>query len=185
MECATEIRRLSRRSQEKSHNPKPFCPFDFGFLSRRGLRQPPNPVPIRCSPYGAVMGSDLGKRKSRRTEMSFDKATGRWCAKLGRKKTKSGKTDGHKFRFTEDLKESERRKLRIQQLWDRLVEQRGPGYTWSGHRTWLWPWRWPRGSARFRSRSSNWPRRRAVGRGHNRLLWRNSTTARSRLLRRN
>ena len=45
--------------------------------------------------------------------MSFDKATGRWCAKLGRKKTKSDKIDGHKFRFTSDVKESERRKLRI------------------------------------------------------------------------
>ena len=63
--------------------------------------------------------------------MSFDKATGRWCAKLGRKPTRSGKTDGHKFRFTSDVKESERRKLRIQQLWDRLVEHRGSGYTWS------------------------------------------------------
>ena len=62
------------------------------------------------------MGSDLGKRKSRRTEMSFDTATGRWCAKLGRKRTKAGKIDGHKLRFTGDLKESERRKLRIQQL---------------------------------------------------------------------
>ena len=77
------------------------------------------------------MASDLGKRKSRRTEMSYDKATGRWCAKLGRKKTKSGKTDGHKFRFTSDIKESERRKFRIQQMWDRLVEQHGSGYTWS------------------------------------------------------
>ena len=81
------------------------------------------------------MGSELGKRKSRRTEMSLDKATGRWCAKLGRKKTKSGNTDGHKFRFTEDLKESERRKLRIQQLWDRLVEQRGRA-THGMTRTW-------------------------------------------------
>jgi hypothetical protein len=61
------------------------------------------------------------KSRSRRTEMSFDKATGRYAAKLGRKKTKSGKTDGHKFRFTADLKESERRKLRIQDMWDRLV----------------------------------------------------------------
>ena len=77
------------------------------------------------------MGSDLGKRKSRRREMSFDKATGRWCAKLGRKKTKSGKIDGHKFRFSEDVKESERRKLRIQQLWDRLMERWGRGYAWS------------------------------------------------------
>ena len=77
------------------------------------------------------MASDMGKRKSRRTEMSFDKATGRWCAKLGRKKTKSGNIDGHKFRFTSDVKESERRKLRIQQIWDRLVEQHGSGYTWS------------------------------------------------------
>ncbi len=33
------------------------------------------------------MASDLGKLKSRRTEMSFDKVTGRWCAKLGRKRT--------------------------------------------------------------------------------------------------
>jgi hypothetical protein len=59
------------------------------------------------------MASDMGKQKSRRTAMSFDKATGRWCAKLGRKKTKSDKIDGHKFRFTSDVKESERRKLRI------------------------------------------------------------------------
>ena len=36
--------------------------------------------------------------------MSLDKATGRWCAKLGRKRTKSGKTDGHKFRFTSESK---------------------------------------------------------------------------------
>jgi len=77
------------------------------------------------------MENDLGKRMSRRTEMSFDTATGRWCAKLGRKETKSGNTDGHKFRFTEELKESERRKLRIQQLWDRLIQQRGTGHTWS------------------------------------------------------
>ena len=42
--------------------------------------------------------------------MSLDKATGRWQAKLGRKKTKSGKSDGHKFRFSADKKESERRK---------------------------------------------------------------------------
>ena len=77
------------------------------------------------------MANDLGKQKSRRTEMSYDKATERWCAKLGRKKTKSGKVDGHKFRFTGDVKESERRKLRIQQLWDRLVEQHGSGYAWS------------------------------------------------------
>ena len=77
------------------------------------------------------MANDLGKQKSRRTEMSFDTATGRWCAKLGRKQTKSGKIDGHKFRFTSDVKESERRKLRIQQLWDRLVEQHGSGYAWS------------------------------------------------------
>ena len=122
---------LSRRFQEKSHNRKVFCPFDFGILShrRRRLR------PIRCRfsvhpTYGAIRANDLGKQKSRRTEMSFDKATGRWCAKLGRKKTKSGKADGHKFRFTEDLKESERRKLRIQQLWDRLIEKHGSGYEW-------------------------------------------------------
>jgi hypothetical protein len=62
------------------------------------------------------MANDHGKLKNRRTEMSFDKATGRWCTKLGQKRTKSGNTDGHKFRFTHDVKESERRKLRLQQL---------------------------------------------------------------------
>jgi hypothetical protein len=70
------------------------------------------------------------KSRSRRTEMSFDKATGRYCAKLGRKKTKSGNTDGHKFRFTADLKESERRKLRIQDMWDRLVRIHETDYYW-------------------------------------------------------
>ncbi len=121
---------MSRRSQEKSHNPKASGPFDFGILSLRdagSTETGSNSSP----PSGAVMESDLGRWKSRRTEMSFDKATGRWCAKLGRKQTKSGNIDGHKFRFTSDVKESERRKLRIQQLWDRLVEQHGSGYTWS------------------------------------------------------
>ena len=101
------------------------------------------------------MANDFGKQKSRRTEMSFDRATERWCAKLGRKKTKSGKVDGHKFRFTEDLKESERRKLRIQQLWDRLVEQHGSGYGVVGA-IWQSLWRWLRENAKCRFRSNNW-----------------------------
>jgi len=62
--------------------------------------------------------------------MSFDRGTGRYCAKLGRKKTKSGKIDGHKFRFTGDERESERRKLRIQDLWDRLVDRSDTTYLW-------------------------------------------------------
>lgn len=103
--------------------------------------------------------------------MSFDKATGRWCAKLGRKPTRSGKTDGHKFRFTSDVKESERRKLRIQQLWDRLVEHRGSGYTWSKQdldvalamaegKSEVWGPRRPLGIA-------NWCEPSSLGFGHN------------------
>jgi hypothetical protein len=72
----------------------------------------------------------VAKSRSRRTEMSFDRGTGRYCAKLGRKKTKSGKIDGHKFRFTADPRESERRKLRIQDMWDRLLDRIGPTYLW-------------------------------------------------------
>ncbi len=74
----------------------------------------------------------LAKAKSRRTsQMSLDKASGRYCAKLGRKLLRGGGYDGHKFRFTPDLKESERSKIRIQQLWDRLVAKHGPGYLWT------------------------------------------------------
>ncbi|MEI8375792.1 MAG: hypothetical protein WCJ35_23465 [Planctomycetota bacterium] len=57
----------------------------------------------------------VDKSRSRRTEMSFDRVTGRYCAKLGRKKTKSNKIDGHKFRFTPDSRESERRKIPVEQ----------------------------------------------------------------------
>ncbi len=65
------------------------------------------------------------RSKSRRTPLSQDKATGRYCAKLGRKVTKNGKVDGHKFRFTTSERESERRKQRIQELWDYAVEKLG------------------------------------------------------------
>ena len=89
--------------------------------------------------------------------MSFDKATARWCAKLGRKKTKSGKIDGHKFRFTSDLKESERRKLRIQQLWDRLVEQHGQA-THGLDQDLPVALAMAEGKSEVRSRSSSWHR---------------------------
>lgn len=73
---------------------------------------------------------DDARARSRRTELSRDRATGRWCAKLGKKKTCNGKPDGHKFRFSTDQRESERRKLRIQDLWDSLIAVHGPGYFW-------------------------------------------------------
>jgi len=64
----------------------------------------------------------LAKRKSRRTKLSKDPRTGRWCAKLGRKQTRGGRSDGHFFRFSTDEKESERRKMKVQEFWDHLVE---------------------------------------------------------------
>lgn len=70
------------------------------------------------------------RAKSRHTSLSRDKSTGRWCAKLGKKRTQSGKSDGHKFRFSADKRESERRKLRIQDFWDSLIETHGPDYLW-------------------------------------------------------
>ena len=70
------------------------------------------------------------KTKSRQTQLSLDKHTGRWCAKLGRKTTSGGNLDGHKFRFSMDKKESERRKGRIQELWDSIVEQEGQDARW-------------------------------------------------------
>lgn len=72
----------------------------------------------------------MGKNKSRQTSLSFDQQTGRWCAKLGRKILNSGKSDGHKFRFTSDDRESNRRKQRIQELWDSLVTTRGAEAAW-------------------------------------------------------
>lgn len=71
------------------------------------------------------------QRKSRRTPLRFDDRTGRWCAKLGRKKTRSGKFDGHLFRFSPDEKESERRKVLIQDVWDRLVDGLGDNALWT------------------------------------------------------
>jgi len=65
------------------------------------------------------------KRKSRRTKLSKDQRTGRYCAKLGRKKTKGGRYDGHHFRFSTDERESERRKMKVQEFWDHLVENCG------------------------------------------------------------
>jgi hypothetical protein len=70
------------------------------------------------------------KTKSRQTQLSLDKHTGRWCAKLGRKTTSGGNLDGHKFRFSTDRKESERRKGRIQELWDSIVEQECQDARW-------------------------------------------------------
>lgn len=70
------------------------------------------------------------KSKSRHSKMSLDKGTGRYQAKLGKKKTKGGKIDGHKFRFTSDKKEAERRKVRIQELWDSIVERHGENALW-------------------------------------------------------
>ena len=57
--------------------------------------------------------------------MRRDRKTNQCLAKLGRKKTKTGKIDGHLFRFSTNEKESERRKLRIQELWDYAVETLG------------------------------------------------------------
>jgi hypothetical protein len=73
----------------------------------------------------------MSKNKSRQTPLRFDQATGRWCAKLGRKMTSGGKTDGHLFRFSQNQKESERRKQRIQELWDSIVARSGAEATWS------------------------------------------------------
>lgn len=70
------------------------------------------------------------KTKSRQTKLSLDNHTGRWCAKLGRKTTSGGNLDGHKFRFCTDRKDSERRKGRIQELWDSIVEQEGQDARW-------------------------------------------------------
>ncbi len=82
--------------------------------------------------HDSATAGRLAKSKSRRTaKMSLDNGTGRYCAKLGRKQLRSGGYDGHKFRFTPDLKESERRKIRIQELWDRLIIQHGPGRLWT------------------------------------------------------
>ena len=72
----------------------------------------------------------MAKNKSRQTPLSLDQQTGRWCAKLGRKMLKSGNSDGHKFRFTSDERESIRRKQRIQELWDSLVTTRGADAAW-------------------------------------------------------
>ena len=71
------------------------------------------------------------KQKSRNTPLSLDKATGRWCAKIGKKRTQSGKQDGHKFRFSRDKRESERRKRLIQELWDSLIDLHGPKHLWT------------------------------------------------------
>jgi len=69
----------------------------------------------------------LAKHKSRRTKLGKDPRTGRWCAKLGRKQTKGGRVDGHFFRFSTDERESERRKMKVQEFWDYLVEAWCPG----------------------------------------------------------
>lgn len=66
----------------------------------------------------------LAKRKSRRTKLRRDPRTGRWCARLGNKRTKGGRYDGHFFRFSTDERESERRKMKVQEFWDHLVETR-------------------------------------------------------------
>lgn len=65
------------------------------------------------------------RSKSRKTPLRRDKRTGQYLAKLGRKKTKTGKIDGHLFRFSTNERESERRKVRIQELWDYAVETLG------------------------------------------------------------
>ena len=70
------------------------------------------------------------RSKSRNTPLRWDKATGRWCAKLGKKKTKTGNTDGHLFRFNTDERESLRRKQRIQEFWDFIVDRRGDEAIW-------------------------------------------------------
>ena len=51
--------------------------------------------------------------------------------KLGKKVTKNGGTDGHLFRFTKDERESLRRRQRIQELWDFIVERDGENARWS------------------------------------------------------
>ena len=71
------------------------------------------------------------KHKSRNTALSFDKEFGRFCAKLGKKHTRSGKQDGHKFGFTTDKRESMKRKQRIQEVWDCLIDQYGSDYLWT------------------------------------------------------
>jgi hypothetical protein len=62
--------------------------------------------PPRHFPSAAVldrrqqMNPRLAKAKSRRSTMSFDRRTGRWTAKLGKKRTPGGTVEGHKFRFS-------------------------------------------------------------------------------------
>ena len=43
----------------------------------------------------------------------------------------SGNMDGHLFRFCDNKRESERRKQRIQELWDRLVDRHGGNVHWN------------------------------------------------------
>ena len=82
--------------------------------------------------YGAVMENDLGKRMSRRTEMSFDTATGRWCAKLGRKEPKSGNTTATSFCcFTEELKIRTAKTPNPTTLGSPHPAKRGRANTWS------------------------------------------------------
>jgi len=65
------------------------------------------------------------RSKSRKTPLRRDRRTNQFLAKLGRKTTRTGKIDGHLFRFSTNEKESERRKVRIQELWDYAVESLG------------------------------------------------------------
>lgn len=74
--------------------------------------------------------AEMTKNKSRKTDMRLDKESGRWCAKLGRKRMPNKKLDGHLFRFNRDKRESERRKYRIQELWDSLVDTFGESALW-------------------------------------------------------
>jgi len=75
--------------------------------------------------------TEMTKNKSRSTNLRFDKRTGKHCAKLGRKRMPSGNMDGHLFRFCDDKRESERRKQRIQELWDQLVDRHGGNVHWN------------------------------------------------------
>lgn len=74
---------------------------------------------------------EMNKDKSRKTSLRWDERTQRFCAKLGRKNTSSGNTDGHLFRFSANERESERRKGRIQDLWDTLVDAEGGEHLWT------------------------------------------------------